>query len=707
MSVADRLCATADLSLAKQWDPTLPATGQLASRLWMFANASLLRRVTVLPVMVNLALTALAIAFPANAHAVPAVWETSGSGILGMLSVTDSYGVSLWKYRMSTDMGNLFEFDNTMFGGQLRILASLFVVIGGFAIWLLMYVLSFGFLQDLVLPVAEGIQAYAEQVLPGIAVLAAIVAAVVIALNIIRGNAPKAVGQGAAAMVVALLAGAIAYTPITWTISDDGPLVQGRDLAIAAVTNSTASSGHAGDTLAQLEATLATNLVRRPLQAWNFGAVVDDTPSCAAAWSAGVNSGDADRIKDGVEDCGAPNSHAMKDSADNPDAGQIGAGVLLLFFVAIFLLYAIVTAYRIVAEFFRAVVSACKLLWGLAVGFIPGPAQRSIYTSAVELGYSAMAMFGYVAITVFVGQMFTVIFRKQGNIMGSTVSSVILMIVALAMLLRLGRSRRRASASIAESILDGLSPAPTPGTGLGGTPSGIPKIRAMPNTTTPDSGAFTNFAYNLPPPSFATGAAISYGLHLAGEKVGHRAPGLGSGLQRITAFLPSGPGRSVEKGLEKGEKLHDAAAKAKKAAPKPSSERGPGQPPPQVSGGPVPMSPAPPPLPGGTPGVPPPTEVTPVSSAPAPQNGGPPPSWPSLRPAPGEGPRPSDDPTPAASPPSPQARVPQPAAAPTTPPPSPFDRPLTPPNQEAPHPQQPRDAGPRTLSNRPMPSQRG
>ncbi|MGV0743527.1 hypothetical protein [Mycolicibacterium sp. XJ870] len=702
----------------EQCDPTLPVMGQLAARIWMFANAGLLRRVTVLPLMVNVVLAVLSIAFPANAHAVPALWETSGSGVLGMLSVTDSYGVSLWKYRMSTDMGNPFNLGNTMFGGQLRIIASVFVVIGGFAIWLLMYVLSFGFLRDLVLPVAEGLQTYAEQILPGIAVIAALVTAMVIALNIIRGDAPKAVGQGAAALMVAVLAGVIAYTPITWTISDDGPLVQGRDLAIAAVTNSSVSSGHAGDTLAELEAVLATNLVRRPLQAWNFGAVVDDTPSCAAAWSAGVNSGDADRIKDGVEDCGAPNSHAMKHSADNPEAGQIGAGFLLIVFVSIFLLYATITAFRIVAEFFRAVVSACKLLWGLAVGFIPGPAQRSVYTSAVELGYSAMAMFGYVAITVFVGEMFTIIFRQQGNIMVSTVSSVILMIVALGMLLKLGRNRRSTSASITDSILDGLSPDKAPGGGLGGAPSSIPERRAMPNMTTPDAGAFTNFAYNLPPPSFATGAAISYGLHVAGETVGRRAPGLGSGLQRITAFLPSGPGRSVEKGLERGERLHEAAAKAKKAAEAPNSGRGPGQPPLPGNGAPWPARPSPPPIPGGSPGIRPPTEVTPASS------------WPRLRPedpnldanpplpernsavrtgpdSSGGGPRRTEDRTPPVLSPPPRAGSPQPSGAPTTPPPSPFDRPLTPPqNQEEANPQQARQADPRTAPNRPMPSQR-
>lgn len=715
-------------AISKQWDPSLPLSGHLSSRIWIFANASHLRRVTVLPLIVYLGLTALAIAFPANAHAVPAVWETSGSGVLGMLSVTDSYGVSLWKYRMSTDMGDLFNVDNTMFGGQLRILASLFVVIGGFALWLLMYVLSFGFLQDLVLPVAEGIQGYAEQILPGIAVIAVIIASIVIALNVIRGNAPKAVGQGGAAMVVALLAGAVAYTPITWTVSDDGPLVQGRDLAIAAVTNSTASPGHAGDTLSQLEGALATNLVRRPLQAWNFGAVVDDTPSCAAAWNAGVNSGDADRIKDGVEDCGAPNSHAMKDSADNPDAGQIGAGVLLLFFASVFFLYATITAYRIVAEFFHAVVSACKLLWGLAVGFIPGAAQRSIYTSAVELGYSATAMFGYVAITVFVGEMFTVIFRQQGNIMASTVSSVILMIVALVTLLRLGRSRRRASASIAESILDGLSPAQAPGGGQGGARSTIPKLRAMPNTTRPDAGAFTNFAYNLPPPSFATGAAISYGLHLAGEKVGHHVPGVGAGLQRITAFLPSGPGRSVEKGLEKGEKLHDASAKAKKAAQQPSSARGSGQPPPGGDGGARgSASPAPPPVPSGSPATQPPTDVTPSSPTVPPRDGGAPSSRTSLRDADPRsrharpetrkvsstgtdssdaGTRPAGDRTPAGSSPLPEVRAPQPTGAPTTPPPSPFDRPLTPrpTNEAASNPQETREADPRTMSRRPLPS---
>ena len=43
-----------------------------------------------------------------------------------------------------------------------------------------------------------------------------------------------------------------------------------------------------------------------PCRCGNFGSQVDDTPSCAQAWSIGIKSGDPDRVKDGVRDCGAP-----------------------------------------------------------------------------------------------------------------------------------------------------------------------------------------------------------------------------------------------------------------------------------------------------------------------------------------------------------------------------------------------------------------
>ncbi|MHC9295424.1 hypothetical protein ACRCUN_23430 [Mycobacterium sp. LTG2003] len=606
-SFTDLFLIKIGVRLPHSWDPALPVLGQCVSRMWLFCSASRLRYFTLLPVALYIALAAFGLMFPAEAHAYGEM------AVLGaLLPVTDSYGVSLWDYQVATDHGGLFKPGNALMGGLLSLEGAIFVTIGGFAIWLLVYILSFGFLRDLVLPMAEGTQAYASQILPGVAVVAGLIAAVVIAMTVIRGDMPKAVGQASAALLVALVAGAVAYSPVSWAVSDDGPIVQGRDLAISAATNSAVSSGHATDTLGQLEGMLATNLVRRPLQALNFGALPDDTPACATAWSSGVNSGEADRIKDNVRDCGAPNSAGMKARADNPGAGQVGAGLLLLAFMTVFLLYAVTTAFRIIAEFMRAIVSALKMMWGLAVGLIPGPGQRSIYTAAVEFAFAALAMFAYVTATMFVGEMFSTIFRQQANVIVSTISSITLTSMMMWLFYKLGRHRRKNAESIADNILDGLGATkPPPGGGGGGKSSYIPG----------------GFLYNEP--RHGVGTALTLGITgtLTGEAIYKASPTAGKVMRRFASFYPAGPMQTLYRGLDDASSAKAASERDKKADGVAAgvnhirSALGPQAGPNPSGGGPTAAPPPPPNSPGGGPNPPLGGPTSPPQSN-SPQGGG-------------------------------------------------------------------------------------
>lgn len=443
------------------WDPTMPTLSQLFARGWALSTATTLRRFTMLPIYLQLCLCLLALVFPAEAHA--AVGPQSP--LLYVLGVTDSYGVPLSRYAISTDYGSVLD------GGSQAVLATLleaeaglFVVIGGVAIWFLMYVISFGFLPDLVQPVAAVAQDYASQILPSVAAIAAIVAATFVAVNILRGNFPRAASQAAAAVLIALIGGALVYSPVSWVISDKGPLAQGRDVAVSLGSNSIANSGNTNDTLSRLEGTLATSFVRRPLQTWNFAGQPDSTPGCAAAWSAGVNSGDPDNIKDGIQACGASDSAAMKATADNPSPGQLGTGVLMLMFVGIFALFCAVLGFHIVLEFFRAVANGFKLLWGFAVGVIPGGPQASLVNTFVAMLFAGVAMFGYITLTIFIGQIVTVVFRQQGNGVVAMLSALILMMVAIRLIFTMSKSLKQSSANTAAGVLSSVGstpPAPT------------------------------------------------------------------------------------------------------------------------------------------------------------------------------------------------------------------------------------------------------
>lgn len=526
------------------WDPTLPTVGQLFVRGWARSTSTRLRRFILLPVYLQLCLCLVALAFPAEANA--AVGPQSP--LLYALGVTDSYGVPLSRYTISTDYGSVLD------GGSQAVLATLleaeaglFVVIGGVAIWFLMYVISFGFLPDLVQPAAAVVQNYAGQILPGVAAIAAVIAATFIAVNILRGNLPRAASQAAAAVMIALIGGALVYSPITWVISDSGPLAQGRDAAVSLGSNSIAGIDNTNDTLNRLEGTLATSFVRRPLQTWNFAGQPDNTPSCAAAWSNGVNSGDPDNIKDGIRSCGAPDSAIMKAAADNPSPGQLGSGVLLLMFVGIFALFCAVLGFHIVLEFFRAVANAVKLLWGCAVGVIPGGPQASLINTFVAVQFSAIAMFAYITLTIFIGEIVTAVFRQQGNGIVAMLSALLLMMVAIRLIFRLSKSLKQSSANVAAGVLNSVGATPPPPT------TNILQDRA---------GGFLRDTSVI---------AMGIGSTMAGGALAARSPSATHALHVVAPFVRGGRSsmiRHLDRGADIYEREQDQQQRAAERAAK-------------------------------------------------------------------------------------------------------------------------------------------
>ncbi|EHB48857.1 hypothetical protein MycrhDRAFT_5698 [Mycolicibacterium rhodesiae JS60] len=509
--------------LGAGWDPCIPATGQMFARGWAFATATWLRRFTLLPLFLQLCFFAVALAFPAEAHAV----FGPQSPLLYAIGVKDSYGVPLSMYAISTDYGSVFDLGSqAVMATMLEAEAGLFVVIGGVAIWFLTYVINFGFLPDLVRPVATVAQDYAGHIIPGVAAIAALIAALFVAFNVMRGNTTRAASQAVAAIVIAMIGGALIYSPITWVISDDGPLAQGRNVAVSLGANSVASMDNTRDTISRLEGTLATSFVRRPLQTWNFAAQPDSTPSCAAAWSAGVASGDTDRIKDGIRSCGASDSAIMKATADNPNPGQLGTGALLIVFIGIFALFCVVLSLHIVMEFFRAVANAFKLLWGFAIGVIPGAPQASLVNNFVAMMFSAVAMFAYITLTIFIGEIVTVIFRQQGNGIVAMISALMLMVVAIRFIFGVSKGLKQSSANVAAGVLNSVGASPPPPTT---------------NILQEKSSSFLR----------ETGAvAIGVGATMAGAKIAQRSPAAAQALELVAPHMRGQ--RNMLRNLDRG-----------------------------------------------------------------------------------------------------------------------------------------------------------
>ena len=522
------------------YDPSLPWLAQLLVRGWSWSTATRRRRFWAAPMYLHVLVYAVAMLFPPVASAAMGTAQTS----LIALGVVDSYGVPLWKYTFTTDYGSVMDFGTrATLATLLQIEAGFFVAIGGFAIWLLTSAIKFEFVKFLVIPFSTMAQNYAGRILPGVALIAAMVAGLFVAFNVMRGNTVRAASQAVVAVCVALVGAAMLHSPISWVMSDNGPLISARNVAIGLGANTVASSQQAESYPNQLEGVLATEFVRQPLQMWNLSAVADDTPACAAAWSAGVLSGNQDRIKDGVAACGGPNSAQMKESADNPGAGQIGTGLMLLCFIGVFALFCIVLALHIIGEFFRAVANAFRLLWDAAVGVIPGVAQSNLVNTFVAMMFSAVAMFAYVTFAVFVGNLAQETARFAGSGLLGMFCALIVMVLALVATRRVSQGLKKSSDATTASILSGL---------------GAPPVPEKTNILKEKSKAFLRDAGQI-------GTGVAAGA--VGAKVVSHMPALAPGLQLAGTYLPHRRKlRHVSKGAARQQKAAAAAAKQQQKA---------------------------------------------------------------------------------------------------------------------------------------------
>ena len=131
----------------------------------------------------------------------------------------------------------------------------------------------------------------------------------------------------------------------------------------------------------------------------------------------------------------------------------------MLMFIGIFALFCAVLGFHIVLEFFRAVANAFKLLWGFAVGVIPGGPQASLVNTFVAMLFSGVAMFGYITMTIFIGEIVTVVFRQQGNGVVAMMSALILMMVAIRLVFAMSKSLKKSSANVASGVISSVGAA--------------------------------------------------------------------------------------------------------------------------------------------------------------------------------------------------------------------------------------------------------
>ncbi|WP_406274323.1 hypothetical protein OH799_00925 [Nocardia sp. NBC_00881] len=478
------------------WDPARWQLRPVARRCGDWVNATLRRRRTMWLLIVTLALVVIpgpvgAVATAQTRSVTPGMSVIDG---ISWMEIRDSSGVPLADYMFATNHGSLLHPDNTAVSLVIGLEFAGYMAIVVTAIWVMSFALTFQWLDMFSRVLTGTADSLTRQVAtPMVLTVAAAVGAFFVAWFVVRGYHAKAVMQVMTLVGVAVLGPIYLADPLADVLSSHGLLAQGRDVGVSIAAGLNGDSDpDPGNVVAGIQGSLADGFVRRPVQVWNFGHVVDDSPRCRAAWSATVQSGDDSQVVNAMKTCGDSSAYAK---ANHPGFGQITTGLLLLMFGTILLLFGAYLGIKIVWSALDSIYHAIMAIFGFAAGgFIYGPTQTFLVRNMVDSFVSAARMAAYTVFlgvyALFLGDLFE---QARGQVMTVFVLAGIVMLIAIFQLRRLDSSLHRGNDWIANRFALALQGASRPAAGAaGGTALGMGTVGT--NHTMSAAGLVTQLA---------------------------------------------------------------------------------------------------------------------------------------------------------------------------------------------------------------------
>ncbi|WP_280474623.1 hypothetical protein [Nocardia asiatica] len=398
---------------------------------------------------------------------------------LSWMNIRDSSGVSLSSYTFATDRGGPLNPGATILWAILGLEFIGYLAIVTSAIWLIGYALSFRWMDWFAAALRGVADALTGQLAtPIMLVTAATIGAFFVGWFIARGYHAKAAVQVVTMVAVALLGPVFLAAPLSEVLSSHGLLAQGRDLGIAVAAGLNGNeSPNPSQLMPAMQETLADNFARRPVQVWNFGHVVDESPACRAAWSAGIRSGDDDRVREGLRACGDAAAHAK---ASEPSMGQVGTGLLLLLCGGVLLVFAAYLSIRVMKAAMDAIYHCFMAIFGFAAGgFVYGPTQTFLVRNVVEGFIAAARMAAYTIFlgvyVLFLGNLFQ---QARGQVMAVIIVAGAVEIIAISQLRRLNLSLSSGNDWVANRFAAAVQGPPRPGGSGGGAALGMGAAQA-------------------------------------------------------------------------------------------------------------------------------------------------------------------------------------------------------------------------------------
>jgi hypothetical protein len=356
--------------------------------------------------------------------AAPPAFAATMAGTLNWTGITDSHGVPLGAYYLSTvgtseaitEAGPGVGADPTSWmnwlghalttgithqsvAAWLQAQAALYIVMLTVALWLLRFAMSSTWLYWLATwfrPLFEIIRQLMADlwVFPICLALAISVGAFHIVWHRHRGRGWGIILSSFAIGIIGLV---LTRDPLTELYSDNGLLNQARNLgftvAQAALNNGALAPGGSAAQLHNVTGLIADATVRTPLQLWNFGAPVDGVGSCAEAWSRAIMTGVPDAPARAMASCGAPQALSY---AQHLDGGNLALGALYGLLGLIFTVFVCYVAYSYVMVAGAAFLNALLAVPAAAVAMIDGRPRRRAWRRLMAFFKHAMLVFAYV-----------------------------------------------------------------------------------------------------------------------------------------------------------------------------------------------------------------------------------------------------------------------------------------------------------------------
>jgi hypothetical protein len=379
--------------------------------------------VAAILVVAVLLVPAVAVAAPDS----PSVTQGPNSA-LSWTNVRDSDGVPLSNYMFVTSDGEILKPLDTMLALVLQLTFTVWLVIITLAIWVIGFALSFGFLDLFADALLGAANLFAGQIATTIVLItAATLGAFFVSYFVVRGLYAKATMQVVTMIAVAVFGVIFLAHPLAEVLGTDGLLAKGRDVGVSIAAGLHGNSNpDPQNVVATMQASLADNFARKPLQVWNFGHVIDD--QCGSAWSSAMMSGDSNHAKSVLRACDA----AAYAAAEEPSFTQFGAGLVLFVCGLILVWFAVKLGLKVIRAAFNAVYHGFMSILGFAAGgYIYGPTQTFLIRNLVDTAFAAFGMAAYtIFLAIYVLVLGDVFRQARGQVITVLVLGAIVMLVA-------------------------------------------------------------------------------------------------------------------------------------------------------------------------------------------------------------------------------------------------------------------------------------